>query len=73
VIEWIARGLAAFVALGTFWSVWISLRSGATRFMGGDVPILRSDSPMTYAAIIAVHIAAAAACAAVALGLVEMA
>ncbi len=72
-IEWVARGLAAFCALGAFLSVWIGLQSGSIKFAGGGIPVLRSNSPVTYAATIGVHIAGAVVCAAVALGLIELA
>ncbi|MBN8608443.1 MAG: hypothetical protein J0L81_16115 [Caulobacterales bacterium] len=71
-IEWIARGLAALVALVGLWSVWRDLRSGATKFVGAP-PVLRSYSPVTYVAIIGVYIAAGATLLAVALGIIELA
>ena len=63
--------MAAVVALGGFWFVWPELRSGVSTAFGGPRIVL-SHQPVTYTVLVALKIAAAAACAAVALGFIGL-
>lgn len=70
-MEWVVRGLSAFIVLVILWYTWRDLQSGGVK--AGVVDVSRSASPLTFYGVIVARLIMIGPSAAVALGIIELA